>query len=241
VGSNICNILLILGIAAVMSNIHCNSGPIRRDSLAVIGASVLLAGLSFLGQLEFITGLIMIGLLIAYISYCYKKDEASVTAEEEQNEIKQSPNTLLDVGYIIAGLGLLVWGADLLVNSATSLAREAGVSEAVIGLTLVAVGTSLPELATAVIAAYRKHADVVIGNVLGSNLFNILGILGITAMITPIPFVGQIATFDVWVMLAVAVITFALILVRKSLERVTGLVFLGVYTGYIYYLYMGGL
>ncbi len=135
----------------------------------------------------------------------------------------------------------LAGGANFLVEGATSLAKKFGIPNSIIGLTLVAVGTSLPELATAIVAAYRKHADVVIGNIMGSNLFNILGILGVTAIISPIPFEGRIADIDVWIMLIVAIALSPVIWTGHIISRLEGGVFLTLYLVYIAWLYTAGI
>ena len=131
-------------------------------------------------------------------------------------------------------------GLILLVSGAVSIATQFGISEAVIGLTLVAVGTSLPELATAIIASLRRHTDVVIGNILGSNLFNILAILGITAMIKPLPFTGQIAEQDVWLMLASSAFLMAVIVTGRKIGRGEGVLLLVLYISYVSWLYVSG-
>jgi cation:H+ antiporter len=149
---------------------------------------------------------------------------------EEVAELRAGP--VMSVMAVLAGLALLVGGAELLVRGATGLARSVGVSEAVIGLTVVAVGTSLPELATSVVAAVRRHADVAVGNVVGSNIFNLLGILGVTALLRPLPVGERIARVDIWVMLAVAVAVLLLMRSGWRLSRVEGLLCLAVYALY---------
>jgi len=136
---------------------------------------------------------------------------------------------------LFAGLALLI-GASLLIDAATTIAREFGISEAVIGLTIVAVGTSLPELATSVVAAFRRHAEIALGNVIGSNIFNILGILGLTAVVIPVPVEASMASFDIPLMLAVTLALIALVLVAGRISRFAGLAMLAVYTGYMAWL-----
>ncbi len=132
---------------------------------------------------------------------------------------------------------MLVGGAYLMVEGATAIARDFGISEAVIGLTIVAVGTSLPELATAIIAAIRKHGDIIIGNVLGSNIFNILSILGITALVSPVSIASQIADSDIWVMLGAAIFISIYLLRGYTIGRLSGIAMLVAYGGYTYWLY----
>ncbi len=245
VGSNIANILLILGIVGVMAGVECRGTAIRRDAVAGVSAAILLCGASFLHRLSWPAGLVMVGALAAYIAYSYFTERRQNHESAELRQHIEAEKSLNDgmgraLLFTVAGLAVLLVGARLLVSGAVSLAQSWGISEAVIGLTLVAVGTSLPELATAVIAALRKHADIVIGNILGSNLFNILGILGVTALVVPVPFAGRIADIDVWIMLGVSVMLAALILLRGRIGRGTGISFLALYTAYNAWLFTTG-
>ena len=247
VGSNIANILLILGIAAVISPIHCKSKAIHRDALAVVVASFALFGLSYLQVISHIAGGIMLTVLVGYLFYAYKTDQrgefpkASAKFIDTTHE-KQGEAFNVNIGLVssiimsILGIVMLLFGADYMVEGATHLARRFGISEAVIGLSLLAVGTSLPELATAISAAIKKNSDVIIGDILGSNLFNILSILGITSLIDPIPIKGQIATFDIPFMLGIAVVTFLIIFFFNKLNRVTGVISLCLYIAYMAWL-----
>lgn len=247
VGSNTANILLILGLAAVISPLACAGKDARRDAIIGILAAALLGVLSFTGQLSWIAGSLMVAFLAAYIIYSYRtehKKNAAALAEsaelrghiEEDVGGKKDP-FYLSVIFTIGGLALLMIGARYLVDGAVSIARGFGVSEAVIGLTLVAVGTSLPELAASVIAAIRKHADVAVANILGSNFYNILGILGVTGIIAPIPFEGRIAQIDVWIMLAVSVLLYLIIRLRGNIGRLTGAAFMASYAAYTAWLF----
>ncbi|GAB4165927.1 MAG: calcium/sodium antiporter [Rickettsiaceae bacterium] len=251
VGSNIANILLILGIAAVITPINCNDKAIHRDALAVFVASFALFGLSYLQVISQIAGGIMLAMMIGYLVYSYKAERGDKlakssgilidTAHEHEVEGFESKMGLgVSIMMSIVGIAMLVFGADLLVQGASNVARSFGIPEAVIGLSLVAVGTSLPELATAISAAIKKNPDVIIGNVLGSNLFNILSILGITSLIKPIPVTGQIATFDIPFSLGIAVISFLIISLFNKFSRTTGLVFLCAYVAYIAWMYLSG-
>lgn len=251
VGSNIANVLLILGLAAVLTPVICKDKAILRDAFAVLVSSAALLGLSYLEVIPRFAGGLMLLTLIGYLFYSYKaerKDKARMLAEgngetaheHEAEEFDDKLGLVPSILLSIAGIAMLVLGADLLVKGASNLAREAGISEAVIGLSLVAIGTSLPELATAIAASIKKHSDVVIGNVLGSNLFNILSILGITAMIKPVPIGGQIATFDIPFTLGIAALTLAIIFFFKNVGRVTGGLCLLAYVSYIAWLYLNG-
>lgn len=247
VGSNIANVLLILGLSAVFAPIACTRLVIRRDALAVLVASLVLVGLALNGKIGRITGLIMLAVLAVYISYAYlterkdsKKDEAF--RERIEEDIGKPSIHLWKASILcIVGLVFLAVGANFLVEGATSLAQNFGIPNSVIGLTLVALGTSLPELVTAIVAAYRKHPDVVIGNIMGSNLFNILGILGVTSSITPIPFEGRIADTDVWIMLVVAIALSPVIWTGHRISRLEGAVFLFLYFVYVFWLYTVGI
>lgn len=247
VGSNICNTLLILGVAAVITVIPCKDRQIRKDALAGVFASLFIAFLSFTNVISGAIGLAMIALLGAYLTYNIwqendKNKRDVVAAEKIQMHIEEAKSAKsfsfgVAMAMLAVSLALLVFGADILVQGAVAIAKRSGVSEAVIGLTLVAFGTSLPEFATACIAAWRKHTDVIIGNVLGSNLFNILGILGVTAIVKPIPFGGRIAQMDVWIMLAVSALLVAVMMTRGKISRLEGGVMLALYLSYVFWLY----
>ncbi len=252
VGSNIANVLLILGIAAVLTPVICKDKAILRDAFAVFGASAALLGLSYMTIIPSLVGALMVLSLVGYLFYSYKserKDKARMAAgaggtvhEHEAQEFDDGGQLGIGASILmsIVGIAMLVLGADLLVRGASSLAREIGISEAVIGLSLVAIGTSLPELATAISAALKKNSDVIIGNILGSNLFNILSILGITALIKPVPITGQIAVFDIPLTLGISVVMLAMIFFFKKFGRVSGGVFLLAYGCYMAWLYLSG-
>lgn len=243
IGSNIANILLILGVSAVLGGVACQSASIRRDVLAVLFSSLVVVGLSLAGMIGMLAGMAMILSLSVYLGWCYVLERKSGSQQEElgdhiEQELAAHGPLWKSVLFTLGGLAFLVIGARLLITGAVAIAMDLGVPEAVIGLTLVAVGTSLPELATAVIAAMRKHADVVIGNILGSNLFNVMAILGVTGLISPIPFVGRIAQIDVWVMLAVTLGLVAIVFLRGHIGRVVGALSLAVYTAYTVWLFI---
>ncbi|MEZ5814331.1 MAG: calcium/sodium antiporter [Alphaproteobacteria bacterium] len=245
VGSNIANILLIVGIAAIMCSIFIAGAAVKRDTFVMLGASLALCGLAMTGMISFAAGLVMFAALIAYIAWSYMQDkkagEETVAHIEEDIEGEPQLSRVKASAFALGGLVLLIGGAYILVEGAVSIARGFGISEAVIGLTIVAVGTSLPELATAVVAAMRKHSDVIIGNIVGSNIFNILAILGVTAMISPIPIGQQIATYDVWIMLGVAAFLSIYLLRGLTIGRISGLAMLGAYIIYTAWLYMNGM
>lgn len=235
VGSNISNILLILGIAAVLFPIAIPSNGIARDLFIMTAVAAIMLVIGWQGDISRPIGALMLATLVAYLFTIYTIDRNRDIGDDEQTDIPMAPWKM--AGFLIFGLGALFLGADLLVDGATRIARDFGVAEAVIGLTVVAIGTSLPELATAVVAAFRKHSDVALGNVVGSNIFNILGILGITAMVAPVSVADQIATFDIPVMLGISVALAALMLLLGRIGRVTGAAMLAGYVIYVVVLF----
>ena len=240
IGSNIANILLILGAAAVIRPIPTHPRVVRRDAGAVLIATALFIGFGVTGPLGWIHGAVMIALLGFYIWFSYRNEVAAVSrdetpgAEADLADLGWTPaGTGLALGTVAAGAGGLVLGSDLLVEGAVTIARAAGISESVIGLTLIAFGTSLPELATAVIAARHGHTALALGNALGSNIFNILLVLGVLVLIAPVQLAAEVLRFDIWVM---AGVTVALILVMLSgwrISRLEGGLFLALYAAYI--------
>jgi cation:H+ antiporter len=235
VGSNTANILLILGVAAAISPIAARIPNLKRDLVMMLVAAVVMLGLGFWGVVNFWLGLTSFAVLAAYLAWVTHTDRRRMTEEEAELVVKLAG--WKEAVFIVGGLGALFIGADLLIDAATAIARGFGISEAVIGLTIVAVGTSLPELATSVVAAFRRHAEVALGNVVGSNIFNILGILGITAMVIPVPVETSMASFDIPFMLAVSLALIALILATGRISRGAGVAMVAVYTGYVAWLF----
>lgn len=242
-GSNIANILFILGFAAVLAPVACSGREVRRDAVAVLMVSIVLVGLSFNGVVDRAAGAVMVAALVTYLTFAFLverrngKKGKEILKRVEQDIGVQRLALSTAIMFCVAGLAFLAVGAYALVEGATAIARQLGVSDAIIGLTLVAIGTSLPELATVIVAAYRRHADVVMGNVLGSNLFNVLGILGTTAIVTPIPIAGRIADIDVWIVLGVALLLAPLVWRRPSIGRAEGFAFLSLYVLYTAWIY----
>ena len=232
VGSNAANILLIIGFCGLIFPISDWDKSVKRDTYVMIGSAVLLFVLVQFSEIGRLAGLLMVVFLAAYLGYAYlqSRGKAVVLDDEVRHEALGSGFTAL---LILGGLATLFVGAESLVRGATNLAREFGISEAVIGLTVVAVGTSLPELATGVMSALRKHFDIMIGNIVGSNIFNILFILGVTSIIQPIAVAPRFGSFDVPVMLAVTLGLAALLLTHVGVRRLVAgamLVLYGVYT-----------
>jgi cation:H+ antiporter len=239
VGSNIANILLVLGIPAMISTVQASGGGCNRSYFQMVGASALLIVLCALGPLHFWHAAVLLGLFALMLADMIRSarnspnEETDPSVEQAASEQMSVPRIVI---YLLAGLIGLPLGANLLIDGATGLARHMGISEAVIGLTMVAIGTSLPELATTVMASLRKQADVAIGNVLGSNLFNILSILGVTSLFGPIAIEPEFLSRDLWVMLASAIILGPFVVRNITINRVHGAVFLGLYAVYLYIL-----
>ncbi|GIX10476.1 calcium/sodium antiporter [Elioraea sp.] len=207
VGSNIANILLILALAAVISPIAVRPEAIRRDGLFVLGATALFVAITLTtDRLRWWHGVLCLGLLAGTAVLTYRQErlggtESGALHAAEADEVQVVPrHPLVAAAMAAGGIGLLVLGGELMIGAAVRLARGFGVSEVVIGLTLVAVGTSLPELVTSVIAALRRHSDIALGNILGSNIYNILGILGAASLIAPTAIPPEIARTEMWVM-----------------------------------------
>ncbi|WP_323036030.1 calcium/sodium antiporter [Pararhodobacter sp.] len=229
VGSNIANILLILGVTALIWPIQTATLSLGRALWLVMVATLALIVPFAMGSIGLGFGVAFLGVLTLYLVLAFRE-----TTELEGADAGIAPlNIWISTGLILGGLVGLMVGANALVSGATALARLWGLSEAYIGLTIVAVGTSLPELATSLVAALRRQPGIAVGNVVGSNIFNILGILGVTAVVTPIPVTSRFLTFDLPVMLA-ATVAMLLALRLPRIGRSVGLVFL---LGYAVYLW----
>lgn len=237
VGSNIANVLLIVGVAALIAPVSFSVREVRRDALVMLAASLLLCGVSFFGIISSLTGGLMLLALVTYVAWSYVEGKKGQPEEEPPSERTLAPPVAALLS--LAGLVFLVAGAYLMVEGAVALARHFGISEAVIGLTIVAVGTSLPELVTAIVASRHKENDIIIGNILGSNVFNILCILGVTALVSPIPFAGRIAAADIWIMLGVAMLLSGYLLRGRPIGRLSGALMLAGYIAYTLWLYGG--
>jgi cation:H+ antiporter len=230
VGSNIANILLILGISALIAPLIIPARKMWRDLAFMLAATAILWAMLLGTEITRTYGAILFAGLLVFLgsTFFFGKIDPEPNQPEE--------NQLKAWAYTIGGLVILVIGARFLVNSAVEIATAYGISEAVIGLTIVAVGTSLPELATSVIAAYRKQTEIAVGNIVGSNVFNIFGILGITALIAPIPADPRFAAIDMPWAMATAVGLTVLAFLLNGLPRVAGALLLVAYAGYIYFM-----
>jgi len=230
VGSNIANILLILGISALVWPIAVAGQSVRRDLLVMLAAALILLPFFYLGEVSRLAGVVLVAGLAAYLIVAYRAGRAQ---PEPDTEDGPSLSTGKALALVAVGLVALMIGARFLVDGAVAIARDFDISEAFIGLTIVAVGTSLPELATSLIAAFRRQSEIAIGNIVGSNIFNILGILGVTALITPIPVASRFLSFDLPAMLAASVALALLLLVWSRIGRLAGLGLLAAYILYV--------
>ena len=245
IGSNIANILLILGLASLVAPLIVDQQIVRLDVPVMIAISVILYLFCLNGNLGRIEGSLLIAGSIAYSVFLVvnsrKETNLRVQEEYEQEygEAKASRrHWSIDAGLILLGLAMLVGGSRFLIDAAVTLAERFGISELVIGLTIVAVGTSLPEIATSMIASFRGEADIAVGNVVGSNIFNILLVLGLAAVIAPggVPIAASALRFDFPVMIAVAIACLPVFFTGYRVARWEGAVFLGYYTAYMVYI-----
>lgn len=250
VGSNIANILLVIGLPALISGIRMDGESVVRNYLFMIGATVIFIALAWLGPLHIAHGVVLLTLLGVMLASSWlsarryrkrhkaRQEAARLEAEKgddliEIEELNPSMPVWKIVLMLVAGIIGLPIGADLLVRGAVELAQGLGVSDAVIGLTIVAVGTSLPELATTVAAAFRRHTDVILGNVLGSNAFNLLAIMGIGSLFAPLEVPRSILEYDLWVMFATSLLLAPFIILRLNIPRLWGTVMLALYALYV--------
>ena len=241
VGSNIANVLLVLGVPALISTLDTTECDTRFSYVYMLLGSVLFIGLAYAEPLVWWHGLVLLAALIFVLGTQFMDARAHRNAcngpATEDEDVEGADPEL--PGWRIAlflGLGTigLPLGADLLVDGASEIARSFGMSDAAIGLTLVAIGTSLPELATTVVAAYRRQADVAIGNVIGSNMFNLLAIMGITALVAPIDVSREFFHIDFWIMLMASLMLAPFVFFRWKMTRVWGAAFAILYIIYIF-------
>jgi len=239
IGSNIANIALILGLTAIILPIKVKKKAIHFDWAVMMIISILFYIFCLNGKLQFFEGIIFIGILTAYIFYSI---HSSRKYNKENPDETVKPKYNLTVSFILILLAAfgLIYGAEFLIKGATSIAAKMGVDERIISVSVVALGTSLPELATSIAAAVRKELDIFIGNIIGSNIFNILAILGLSSIVKAIDINPMVLRFDIFWMLAIALLLFVFILPLKKglITRWKGLVFVSVYILYIYLVFM---
>jgi cation:H+ antiporter len=262
VGSNIANILLILGLAAVITPVAVSSLALRRDGLVMMAAAAVFTVIAWGGELGKLPAAVLLVLLVTYIVYAYLQErrpapgaghtaayekaeaydefhDGPIRHQREAKSIAERIGPVLPVAMALAGLATVVLGGKLLVDGATGLARGVGISETIIGLTIVAVGTSMPEFITSLVAAMRGHSDVALGNIMGSNIYNVLGIGGVTGLLAPgttlVP--AEIASFDTFVMLGATVIMLIFAQTGSKVGRLEGAGLLAGYAAYIWWLW----
>lgn len=246
VGSNIANSLLIVGAAALVVALPSPGGLSSRDAPALFAVTLLFLLLAFLtAPLAWPQGLLLLALLVAYLVGCYRQERRlgadSATAAEARDLARGAPARLdAALGLTTLGGAALALGAELLIDGSVVLARAAGLSDAAIGLTLVAFGTSLPELATAMAAAFRRQPDVVLGNVVGSNLFNLLAIAGLLCLPGRLPVAEEFRRFDLWVLMAATGALVLLLRRRRPIGRLAGALLVLAYAGFIWAQFHGG-
>ena len=246
-GSNICNIFLILGIAALVSPLRVRKTTVWKEIPFSLLAAVVVGILAndrlidhqSLSILSRIDGLVLIVFFIIFMIYIF--EIARDFTEEAEIPMAQPGGLVKSLMLIVLGLASLMVGGHWIVGGAVAIAQSLGVSESLIGLTIVAVGTSLPEMATSIVAAFKKNSDIAVGNIVGSNIFNIFWILGLSAVIHPLPFKPQI-NFDVWMTILASLILFLVMFLGKKhhLQRLEGILFLGSYIGYLVFIIRRG-
>lgn len=239
VGSNIANILLILGLTAVIMPIPADRRSFRRDAPMLALATLTCLVVVETGSAGRPSGAVFLLALAGYLVYTYRADkrqhDASALLHEQQGRLLESGfhSGWVSAALALCGLAGIIAGANLLISSSVAIASTLGVSDSIIGLTVVAIGTSLPELATSVAAAVKRQTDIALGNIIGSNIFNILGILGATVLIRPIEIPENVVIFDAWVLLAVTALLLYYALSEARISRREGTVFLCLYGLYI--------
>lgn len=243
VGSNIFNVLFILGVSALVTPLIVARQVIRQEVPVMILVSVLLLVIALDGRIGRLDAALLVGLLLAYTVFLIVQSRAQARVDGDgETGVEQGAgwdrHWTVQVALILGGLGLLVLGSDQLVNAAIAFARAFGVSELVIGLTIVAAGTSMPEVATSVMASIRGHRDIAVGNVIGSNVFNILGVLGISGLVAPGLLVVSppVLAFDLPVMVAVALLCLPIFFTGSVINRGEGALFLACYVVYTVFL-----
>ena len=236
VGSNTANILLVLGLPALVAGLYTTGFDTKKAFISMILATVLFITLAFVGPFSWWHGGLMLAVLAAILldqAWTARRVSRVALATEDLNGVDTSMPGWKITLYLLFGLVGLPLGAKVLVVNAEIIAREFGVPETAIGLTLIAVGTSLPELATTTVAAIRRQADVALGNVIGSNMFNLLAIIGIAALVGPIPVADEFLRFDLWVMLAASFLLIPFVFFRRNITRIWGAALTLLYMAYL--------
>jgi cation:H+ antiporter len=239
VGSNTANVLMVLGIPALIAAMHTSECETRKTFNFMLAATILFIALAFRGVFDTFAALVLLAALAFVLFDAFRDARAHRKAEAEGDDGEEVEGADPDMSGLLIGLFLVMGliglplGASLLVDNASTIARQYGISDTVIGLTLVAVGTSLPELATTVMATLRRQADVALGNVIGSNMFNLLAIIGIASLVGDIPVDPAFLQFDLWVMLAASLLLIPFVYFRQDISRIWGVVLTALYVGYV--------
>lgn len=246
VGSNIANALLVLGLPALVAPIYFVERGARRSVVFMIVITITLLILAIDGTISSFDGWILLALFAVYLAYSFAATKSSINASKlaamEEKTDPEAVNNLpvfLSVGYLLFGIAGLGIGAKLTVDGALGIAHTLGIGQTVIGTTIVALGTTLPEIAATMAAAMRRHSGVAIGNVIGSNIFNLLAILGLTSIIVPLPVASRIMGFDLWVMLATSALLVPMAFIRRPFGRRIGALLTLAYLAYLYVSFTG--
>ena len=240
VGSNIANVLLVIGVPVLIHSISCTEETLPRQTSLMIGVTLMFMVMCYLTPLGTIDGIILLLVLAGFLTMTVRGAAVMPLddAEDELERVLGLPGEKWSIALLVVlGMITLPLGANLAVEGAAGLAKSWGVTEAVIGLSIIALGTSLPELSTTVIAALHKSSDVALGNVVGSNLFNILLIMGFTSVLTEVPVDSHILRFDIWVMFLASVVLWMFVLARGTIGKAMGVIFLASYGAYIFAIY----
>jgi cation:H+ antiporter len=237
VGSNTANILLVTSLAALIAPITIKHLKINRDIFVMGLAAALLLLFKYTDWLNLFTGMIFLLILISYIVFSYYEDQKNSKKNKNETDVKSKLSLFKSILYSVVGISILIFGGWLLVTTSIMIAKNYGISETVIGLTILAVGTSIPELTTTIIASIKKHNDLVIGNILGSNIFNIFGILGITLLIEPIPVTNEMMKKGIWEMIAATLLFILILKFLKKINKIIASIMLILYANYLVYIF----
>jgi cation:H+ antiporter len=237
VGSNTANILLVTSLAALIAPITIKHLKINRDIFVMGLAAALLLLFKHTDWLNLFTGMIFLLILISYIVFSYYEDQKNSKKNKNETDVKSKLSLFKSILYSVVGISILIFGGWLLVTTSIMIAKNYGISETVIGLTILAVGTSIPELTTTIIASIKKHNDLVIGNILGSNIFNIFGILGITLLIEPIPVTNEMMKKGIWEMIAATLLFILILKFLKKINKIIASIMLILYANYLVYIF----
>jgi cation:H+ antiporter len=234
-GSNIANLALVLGLTTIVLPINVQRSTIRLDWPVMMLATIAFALFTMNGMIDWWEGVIYILALIAFNFFMIKSSSNQVEINTDLEQEDSNKNFLKNIFYVIIGVVGLAFGANWLLDGAVQIAQKFGVTEYVIGVTIIAFGTSVPELVTSLVAAFKKQTDISIGNLIGSNIFNLLAVLGITAVIKEIPISAQVQNVDIYWLLGISFLVFPLMIYQNRINRIGGLILVLAYITYIYF------